>query len=208
MTNIKTGALRMEAMEVTPASLKQLRAYMQYDFPALERIPFACLKRAFRKNYLRAAWFADAGGRVGYVVYHLINGLGVAHIMYFAILPSRRGGGMGSTALRLFRQEMDGLGILLEVEDPECAHGVDERLGRDRRVAFYERNGFALAPDARLDFFSVPMAVMSDCGLEVEDWEKLYQAVYHRMLGAWPPTLFIRRRQRPGPRPAAAHAGR
>lgn len=187
---------RLEPFEANAASLNDLQAWMREDFPPLERLPSFSLKRALRRGVLRGFWLTGAGGHIGYILYHVIAGLKVAHIMYFAVSPGFRGGGVGSLALRLLREKLPGLAILLEVEDPEAAHGVDERLAQERRVEFYQRNGFALIPASRLDFFSVPLVAMADRPLPVEDWEKLYRVIYHRMLGAWLPTKLIRKKKR------------
>lgn len=62
---------------------------------------------------------------------------------YFAILRGHREKGLGSAFLSLLEKELENAGLLIcEIEDPESTEKEEERIRRQRRLAFYERNGF------------------------------------------------------------------
>ena len=61
---------------------------------------------------------------------------------YFAVIPDTRGNGYGSAALQQLREICaDWKGIVIEVENNELAEDEAVRDIRNRRIAFYTRNG-------------------------------------------------------------------
>ncbi|MBO5208438.1 MAG: hypothetical protein J6B68_03740 [Lachnospiraceae bacterium] len=79
-----------------------------------------------------------------------------AHILlvdYFAVCEEARGKGYGGKALALLKEsctEWDG--IIFEVEDDESAESEEERLLRQRRISFYEKNGVEMTKDRSYAF--------------------------------------------------------
>ncbi len=76
---------------------------------------------------------------VGFVAYWLFDGF--AYVEHFAVDGSCRGQGVGGKCLAFLRDRVGGRPVVLEVELPETA------IAR-RRIAFYERHGYALLPTA------------------------------------------------------------
>ena len=74
---------------------------------------------------------------VGFISFWQFDGF--IYVEHFAILPTQRGGGCGRQTMRLLREAHPSVPIVLEVEPP-----TDETT--QRRIAFYERCGFALSP--------------------------------------------------------------
>ena len=64
-----------------------------------------------------------------------------SYVEHFATAPNLRGGGIGTTTLRLLQQAEGDRPIVLEVEPPTTETAR-------RRIAFYERNGFSLCERA------------------------------------------------------------
>ena len=64
---------------------------------------------------------------------------GFIYVEHFAILATQRGSGCGRQTMLLLREAHPSVPIVLEVEPP-----TDETT--QRRIAFYERCGFALSP--------------------------------------------------------------
>ena len=60
-----------------------------------------------------------------------------AYVEHFAVSPEMRGGGLGARALQTLVESVQ-VPIVLEVE-PKCSTPM-----ADRRIAFYERQGFVL----------------------------------------------------------------
>lgn len=70
----------------------------------------------------------------------LLNTAEIVHIIYFAIEEELRGRGCGSRALRAAAERYPGKRIIVDVELPE--EGAKNRAEREKRIAFYERNGY------------------------------------------------------------------
>ncbi len=103
-----------------------------------------------------------------------------AYVEHFAVSPSQRGGGIGAAAMAALRQ-MLGMPVVLEVEPPTHRDPM-----APRRIAFFERCGFALLdydyvqPPYSAGLPSVPLCLMStDPGLDPAEIERtLHSQVY------------------------------
>lgn len=116
---------------------------------------------------------------------------------YFAIMEDYRSNGMGSVFLKEMRKiAEDYRGILLETEDVDFAKNIEEMQLRQRRDAFYERNG-VIKTDIKSKVFGVNYAIwnypvkenvsFSECRVSVE---KVYRMVvpsdrYENLVEIW-----------------------
>ncbi len=73
----------------------------------------------------------------------LVDGKGHALLDYYAMEPDFRAKGYGSAFFGAVCGRMPGL--FLEVEDPKAALDEEDKVTRLRRIAFYARNGCAMA---------------------------------------------------------------
>lgn len=135
--------MAISLIPAVPDEIKKIKKLYREAFPARERKPFSLFVRlrkagkgeifAVRRNGDFAGMIitADCGGAV------LLD--------YFAILPEMRGGGVGSAALAALAMTYSGrrLFLMAEERDPSALNAEE----REKRVAFYIRNGYA-APGA------------------------------------------------------------
>lgn len=114
--------------------------HMKRDFPKNELRPFlsiALLK--LKKQYTCVGLWRDS-----YLVAYanlLRSDLSPCVMLdYFAVMPSERNGGYGSKFLKELKNfPLDG--IILEAEMPDYAKDETDLIKRQRRIAFYEKNG-------------------------------------------------------------------
>lgn len=106
------------------------------------------------------------------------------YIEHFAVQPQLRGQGIGAALMAELSHIADGRMYLLEAEPPQ-----DSDIAA-RRIAFYERLGFALnsyeyiQPAMGKDEHPVPLVIMSaPSALSEEQFvaarDKMYERVYH-----------------------------
>lgn len=112
---------------------------LEQAFPPEERRSAAEQKGVVDTNaHFHPCALVENGGFIGLLTYW--RGPGFAYIEHFATDPAVRGRGLGKEALLFFLARV-GCPVVLEVEPP-----VDEL--RERRIGFYERNGFKLWKDS------------------------------------------------------------
>ncbi len=63
------------------------------------------------------------------------------HLMYLAVNPAAQSRGYGSAILDIVKRDAGNLPLALDIEPMDEA-GADNQEQRDRRLAFYKRNGF------------------------------------------------------------------
>ena len=139
----------MQPFAVEQLTLDQLRVLyagrMREDFPPAEIKPLSAIERAWNQGkYI--CWGAMDGEDILAYAFFIQLGEGknrFALFDYFAVKREARCTGIGSAFLQALTAEnlcgMDA--VLLEVDDPACAGDPAERNIRDRRLAFYLRNG-------------------------------------------------------------------
>ncbi len=115
-----------------------VRRLYEAAFPANERRSFQTLLTGFGGQAELYAFHAG-DAFAGFV--SLLSAGDVTHILYLAIAPELRGQGYGSQALRLVRGLKPEARIIADLETPY--EGALNNGQRTRRIAFYERNGFA-----------------------------------------------------------------
>ena len=109
-------------------------------FPSEERIPLWHMRlMSLRRNVRLRAWLDD-GALVGLT--YTVSRPTMLWLFYFAVNDAVRSRGYGSRILSHLRQEAEGRTIVLEIEPlDDDAPNIEQRR---RRLAFYERGGFAL----------------------------------------------------------------
>lgn len=122
--------------------LDEIKKSYKKDFPVFERMPFFHLKRLFEQNRIEVLFFKEEAKIYGYMVtargknnYILIE--------FFAILEEYRNKGYGSTCLKLCKEYyQDAKAIILEAEKRGLGKNEEENRIREKRIAFYEKNGY------------------------------------------------------------------
>ncbi len=119
------------------------------DFPSDELKPFSMIEKLWNNGCYYGYGFYEAGDDPAFEsvlrAYAFMAADTVYNMLlldYFAVCENDRGKGYGSAALALFKEECESrAGIIFEVEDDECSKSQKERHIRQRRIAFYEKNG-------------------------------------------------------------------
>ena len=143
--------MQLLARKLTLAQTKEIYdLYMGTDFPPEELKPFYMIEDMWSRNHYFAYGFYETvttveGAREvlrAYAYFVADYEKRVLLLDYFAVIPNTRGNGYGSAALQQLREICAGWkGIVIEVEDNELAEDAAVRDIRNRRIAFYTRNG-------------------------------------------------------------------
>ncbi|MGN0262121.1 MAG: GNAT family N-acetyltransferase [Eggerthellaceae bacterium] len=122
---------------------------------------------------------SEAGAIAGFLaVWRFDDFLYVDH---FAVNPRLRGGGIGSRMIGALKELSDDP-ICLEVELPETRDA-------QRRIAFYERNGFSLCegdytqPPISAGRRALPMRLMTSVPVDNARFEQIVSVLYSKVYG-------------------------
>ena len=154
--------------------LDKIEALYEAAFPACERKLFSVMAEKAGQGVDLLA-IEDEGAFCGLAIV-LVYGA-VALLDYFAVMPEKRGGGIGGAALALLKEKYAGRALLIEIEDPDEAS--ENRAERVRRKAFYLKNGM-VEMDYKVWFYGTKMQVMTS-GVRVDFPGHI--AVYENVLG-------------------------
>lgn len=193
-----TWNIYVKSLDVREAKAVYI-GHAHQDFPQNELKSFSMIEDLWNKGFYRGYGFyervdqttEDNGRNTGKDIlraYAFTMADSDAHMLlldYFAVCEEARGKGYGGEALALLKEnctEWDG--IIFEVEDDESAESESEKMLRQRRIAFYEKNGvemtnersFAFGVDYKL--MVLPVA-KENAGEDVG--EKL-SSIYQKML--------------------------
>lgn len=114
--------------------------YMKADFPEAELKPLKRLQEMTEEGFYEPYGLYEEGTLRGYAFF--VVGENACLADYYAVLPEYRGNDCGGRFLKQIRRHFRSRrGIFFEVERPDEAPGMDELQVRERRVAFYRKNG-------------------------------------------------------------------
>lgn len=177
---------------VKPLDLREAKAvyigHAHQDFPQNELKSFSMIEDLWNKGFYRGYGFYEHTDKEilrGYAFTMADSDVHMLLVDYFAICEEARGKGYGGEALALLKENCtDWDGIIFEVEDDESAESEEEKVLRQKRIAFYEKNGVEMTNDRSFAFgvdyklMVLPVA-KSDAGEGVG--EKL-SSIYQKML--------------------------
>ena len=110
----------------------------------------------------------DDGGFAGLMITVIYRDLVL--LDYFAIVPEKRGHGIGTAALELLRERYPGKRIFLEIELPADDTDTDKL----RRKDFYLRAGLSCT-GINVLLFGVPMELLAfGCDVDFDEYKTLY----------------------------------
>lgn len=110
------------------------------SFPANERRPWALQQQLVAAGKLQLAAIQLAGAFMGFISWWTFTGF--VFIEHFAVSEAARGKGMGTAAIKALQQQYP---VLVLEAEPAGTSALAHR-----RVAFYQRLGFAVFPDIYL----------------------------------------------------------
>ena len=163
-----------------PSLYKQ---FISKDFPPIERAPLFAIKRNFKKGNQEGYLFIYQNTEVGYTINTITDEC--IMIALFAIFPEYRFQGLGQAFVReILEKYQDKKAIILEIERPELAEDEADRAIREKRLAFYEKNGFRVYRDIEYVIFGVPMYLMvySEVQLDKAEVMEMVYRLYREIL--------------------------
>ncbi len=156
----------MPVLDIRPLSREETafvyNEYLRADFADDERKPLSAILRSLDAGcYLCLGAFS--GGQLLAYAFFIFNQspAGRNYLLdYFAVLESHRAHGVGSRFLQaLPRHLSDPALLIIEVENPDFAADAVEKVLRERRIAFYRKNG-AVDTGIAFWFFDVEYLLM------------------------------------------------
>lgn len=166
----------------TDAQLQQVEELYMRAFPAAERKPFSMILRTRRRGNAEILTIEAADGTFAGEAITVQCG-SLVLVDYFAVSEEKRGCGVGSAALRLSRERYAGKTVFLEIESTK-AENVPNRAQREKRKAFYLRNGLSCMPFRAVEF-GVEMEILTFSGeVTFDDLHRLYKSVFGRAVAA------------------------
>jgi len=178
----------MKLHDLSVFEMEQLhRERMRDDFPPTELKPFFMIRDLLARGVYRCLGLEEHGAVVGYACLYQ-DGAGTMPLLdYLGVFREHRGRGLGTAFLELLKEACsDAPGILLEVEDPNCAADAADRENRLRRMAFYTRAGLRRT---QIDvwLYDVDYAILvQDTGAPVSP-ETIWQGLVHVYRGILSP---------------------
>lgn len=146
------------------------------SFPLAERKPFSRICRNCRNGRMEMWVIKENTAFLGFFVCAVYEEMVL--IDYFAVIPSKRGKGVGGDALKLLSEVYPDYSIFLEIE-PENEK-AQNALQRVRRKNFYLRCGFQ-ETGIKWNMYGVPMEVLCyQKQLSLNQCEKMYRYLYGR----------------------------
>ena len=123
--------------------------WIHEHFPEDEIKPLKSIQRMWDNGEYQALGMyekttAQGGAEplIGYAFFIMVKGGNQLLLDYLAIVEKYRSKGAGSIFLKEMKQQLtEYKGILIETEDIDCAQNEEERNIRQKRDAFYVRNG-------------------------------------------------------------------
>ena len=133
---------KLENTEITSI----YNTYMKQDFPTDELKPLSHILKSMEEGYGFSLGLYEEERLAGYAVFILCEETKCALLDYFAILSDRRGAGLGHRAFSLFdtyfKENLPQVeGLYIESERIAAAEKEEQRLTRERRIAFYRSCG-------------------------------------------------------------------
>lgn len=148
------------------------------DFPHSELKPLKAMLRLMDLGRYEPLLFTEDGQPVGYAMLWLTQDRSGALLDYFGVLRGLRCAGQGTKILSMLSERYGQL--FAEAEAP-CSHDPDINELRQRRITFYERNGFRV-----LDYQCALFGVRFNClyrGPEADD--RKVEAAHRGIYGAY-----------------------
>lgn len=166
----------MLIQKASPEEYKRIYALYCISFPPPERKPFSKICRNCRKGKMEMWVIKDKTDFLGFFICAVYEEMVL--VDYFAVMPSKRGSGVGGKALELLLDIYSDYSIFLEIE--LINDKAPNALQRVRRKNFYLRCGFQ-ETGIRWNMYGVPMEILCcQKPLTLDQCEKMYRYLYGR----------------------------
>ena len=157
------------------------------DFPPNELKPFSLIEKLMNSGCYESCGFyeKESDELCAYAFMMADKDTNMLLLDYFAVCEEVREKGYGSIAIELLKEDyIKWGGMLFEVEDDDTADTEEEKRIRQRRIAFYERNGVVMTKQKSLAFDVDFKLMVMNLGCEVaeDNVGYLLSAMYRKML--------------------------
>ena len=157
--------------------------YLLEDFPEDEVKPLYVIENAFAANKY-TAYVLEEDSQVKAYATFMWKEKDLLLLDYFAVTrEAGRGGGIGSVFLQELARNIKAKGFIIECEALEKAINEEDKVIREKRIAFYERNGVkmttVIAEVVEVDFCLLYMPI--EAGIESIDMETDFLSIYHNL---------------------------
>lgn len=150
---------------------KQLRRLYQTAFPKDEQIPWDDLMRLIDEMALDFTAYYEGERFIGFTIVYPRKSFN--WYWYFAVPEELRGQGYGQQILTLLTERYKGQKCVLDMESP-CQQLCDNLEQRQRRHAFYLRNGFRDTNIYRkYEDIEMTIMMMGDGTFTLQDWDDI-----------------------------------
>lgn len=145
-----------------PAEYGDFYKRIEADFSPGEYAPYEVLYWQLQNGVQEGMVFCDGDRNLAYSICAAGHPNGYVLISLLAVFPECRGQGIGTAFMKaLCNKYSQKQAVLVEVERPELSETQDEQSLRNRRIAFYEKEGFYLIPGTDYWIWDVPMHLMA-----------------------------------------------
>ncbi|MDO5540390.1 MAG: GNAT family N-acetyltransferase [Eubacteriales bacterium] len=159
----------------TDKQLEQIQRLYFEAFPKEERKPFELIIEKQKEGITEILSLEDADGKFYGLAITILH-KDIVLLDYFAVAGNRRGGGIGSAALRMMQERSRGKRFILEIENTNIqAENHEQRI---RRKEFYLKNGMRCM-EYLVELVGVEMEVLVyDSELTWAEYQDIYDTVY------------------------------
>ena len=182
----------MELKEIKAETVTEIyQQYMTTDFPQNELKPLERILYTMEIGLCCAYGIYEQNNLRGYAIFIVPDGLRYGLLDYLAVLNAYRGTGVGHAFFELIGETLSAKypllkGFFIESESIEYAVDEQERDIRERRIAFYIKNGCSLtAMGSKL--FGVTYSILTynfdkkdDTPALLEDLNNVYTAMFKK----------------------------
>ncbi|BCN32346.1 GNAT family N-acetyltransferase [Anaeromicropila herbilytica] len=183
----------MENNNITMKELKEeeqynfYQTYLIHDFPESEVKPYDIIEESTGQGkYISYGFFRNLEP-LGYAFMTKAKENGGLLMDYFAVIDKHRSKGLGSSIVETIKRELQGRyeSVIIEVENPEVEMDEKKKEVRNRRIAFYLKNGFKMSNIQSRVLTDEYLIMTLELGKELEE-RQVYlelQAIYQALFG-------------------------
>jgi GNAT superfamily N-acetyltransferase len=167
----------MELIKAEKSDLKSIKKLYKQAFPKNERKPFFIIKSKRQRGDMEIFKICD-GDFAGLAVTAMLDDMVL--INYLAVLPEKRGKGIGSETVKTLLEKYSDKRVFLEIETTK--NNCEDLENCMRRKRFYLRNGLSeLGFSANL--FGVEMEILtSGKKLTPEEYREFYIVLFGKSM--------------------------
>ena len=150
--------------------------YLRVDFHESEVKPLKQIEGLIEKDNYVCYGFFEGEDLLGYTYFVKTKSSNTLLLDYFAVNKQYRSNGLGSKIIKSIKNKLHGKYSLLlgEVENPEFACDDNDKSMRERRIAFYLKNGFKVSNVKSSVLVDDYVIITLNLGKELNDRE-IYQ---------------------------------